>query len=99
MADFGGVPASPPATSTLGHLEIARREITAWIDAGLSDFPVAAPGAVSTPTIDPAGGFYIDSVDVTMSTATPDATLRFTIDGSTPTEASPVYTAPVTLTA
>ena len=51
------------------------------------------------PVIDPNGGSHFDSVDVNITTITPGATIHFTTDGSTPTTASSVFTAPVTLTA
>ena len=54
--------------------------------------------AVNTPTFSPAPGTYTGSVDVTISTTTPGATIYYTKDGSTPTTASLVYSGPVHLT-
>ncbi len=56
------------------------------------------PTIVATPTISPAGGTFTASQTVTLSVTTADATMHYTLDGSTPTEASAVYTAPITLT-
>lgn len=51
---------------------------------------------VSTPTFTPASGSYSGQVSVTLAIASPtNATIRFTTDGSTPTEASEVYNAPI----
>lgn len=55
----------------------------------------SAASTVATPTFDPAAGAY--SAPVAIATATPDATIHYTIDGSTPTTASPVYSAPIAL--
>ena len=40
----------------------------------------------------------MNSVAVTINDATPDATIHFTTDGSTPTASSPVYSGPLTIT-
>ena len=55
-------------------------------------------GTVATPTISPAGGIYSLPQSVTISTTTPNATIRYTTDGSTPTETvGTVYTRPFTV--
>lgn len=47
---------------------------------------------VSTPTISPPSGTYADPIpDVKILCATPGATIRYTLDGSTPTASSPIY--------
>src|SRR5207253_867197 len=53
---------------------------------------------VVAPTFNPAGGSFVGSVTVTLSTTTSGATIYYTTDGSTPTTASSVYTVPVPLT-
>src|SRR5881409_3644472 len=53
---------------------------------------------VVAPTFSPAGGSFVGSIAVTLSTATSGATIYYTTDGSTPTTASSVYTGPVPLT-
>src|SRR3989449_170654 len=50
------------------------------------------------PTFNPAGGSFVGSVAVTMSTTTSGASIYYTTDGSTPTTASSAYTGPVPLT-
>ncbi|MGA1532836.1 MAG: chitobiase/beta-hexosaminidase C-terminal domain-containing protein, partial [Aquiluna sp.] len=55
--------------------------------------PVAA-----TPTFDPAGGTYTGSVDVSISSATAEATVYYTTDGSTPDASATEYTGSITLT-
>src|SRR3989442_3455742 len=53
---------------------------------------------VVAPTFNPAGGSFVGSVTVTLSTTTSGATIYYTTDGSTPTTASSAYTGPVPLT-
>jgi hypothetical protein len=55
-------------------------------------------GAVATPLVSPAGGTFTAQVTVSLATVTSGATIRYTLDGSTPTIASPAYGAPVSLT-
>jgi Concanavalin A-like lectin/glucanases superfamily/Chitobiase/beta-hexosaminidase C-terminal domain/Right handed beta helix region len=58
----------------------------------------SAPSAtVSTPVISPNGGQFAGPVTVTLTTATEGASVRYTTDGSVPTQTSPLYTAPLTI--
>jgi Chitobiase/beta-hexosaminidase C-terminal domain/IPT/TIG domain/Family of unknown function (DUF6067) len=50
---------------------------------------------VATPTFSPAAGTYTSAQSVTISTATPSATIYYTTNGSTPTTSSTLYSAPV----
>ncbi|MEU7477883.1 chitobiase/beta-hexosaminidase C-terminal domain-containing protein [Lentzea sp. NPDC042327] len=52
---------------------------------------------VATPTFSPPGGAYTSGQTVTISTATSGATIRYTVDGSTPTASSPVYSGPISV--
>ena len=53
---------------------------------------------VATPVISPNGGFvYAASQAVTISCATPGASIYYTTDGSVPTQNSTLYTAPFTV--
>lgn len=45
----------------------------------------------------PTPGTYTTAQNVTLSTTTPGATIRYTADGSTPTESSTLYTGPFTV--
>ncbi|HSY18057.1 MAG TPA: discoidin domain-containing protein, partial [Candidatus Acidoferrales bacterium] len=57
-------------------------------------------GTVAAPTFSPAGGTYTSAQAVTISTATGGASIRYTIDGSTPTEtAGTLYSSPVNISA
>ena len=52
---------------------------------------------VATPVISPVAGSYDNSVEITITCSTSGATIYYTTDGSTPTEASTEYTAPFTI--
>ncbi len=55
--------------------------------------------SAATPTITPPGGNFDDPVEVTLATATVGASIHYTLDSSEPTQVSPLYSAPITLTA
>jgi hypothetical protein len=56
-------------------------------------------GTAATPVLEPAPGTYAGSVAVRLSSSTPGATIRFTLDGSEPTLTSSVYVGPLLLDA
>ncbi len=58
------------------------------------------PGQVATPILTPAApGYFVSTADITMTTGTAGASIYYTVDGTDPTDASTLYTAPVTITA
>jgi LysM repeat protein len=52
-----------------------------------------------TPTFSPDTGIFTTSQTVTISNATAGTTIHYTMDGTTPTSSSTVYTGPITVTA
>lgn len=56
-------------------------------------------GTVATPTFSPEAGTYSSAQDVSISCLTSGAAITYTLDGSTPTEASTPYTGPITIAA
>jgi outer membrane protein OmpA-like peptidoglycan-associated protein len=57
--------------------------------------PTPAPQPAAAPTFDPAAGPFTGSKQVTVTCSTPGAVARYTTDGTSPTEASPVYSGPI----
>ncbi|MEO5804163.1 MAG: glycoside hydrolase family 9 protein [Verrucomicrobiota bacterium] len=81
------------STLTLGNFD-------GWIDEVIIRnirSAAATNAVVATPTISPNGGIFTSSALVTLATATPGATIRYTTDGSAPTSASSSYVAPFIL--
>ncbi|MGH9188509.1 MAG: BPSS1187 family protein, partial [Acidimicrobiales bacterium] len=58
----------------------------------------SGPTTVATPTISPNGGTFTTSQSVTLATTPADATIRYTINNTDPTETSTIYGAALTIT-
>ena len=84
------------ATSTIKAIAVK----TSWqtSDVATLDVTITAP-TVATPVFTPGTGTYADSVTFSIACATDSAEIRYTTDGSEPTAASTLYSAPITLTA
>ncbi|MCL7413614.1 MAG: chitobiase/beta-hexosaminidase C-terminal domain-containing protein, partial [ANME-2 cluster archaeon] len=52
---------------------------------------------LTTPTFSIPSGTYPDSQSISILTSTTDATIRYTIDGTTPTETSSIYSTPIVI--
>ena len=64
--------------------------IRVWSASGLE--------AVATPTFNPASGTVEEGTEVTISCATEGASIYYTLDNSTPSAESTLYTAPIVIT-
>ncbi|GIP30805.1 hypothetical protein J2TS4_00150 [Paenibacillus sp. J2TS4] len=62
-------------------------------------FLLEVPEQVAKPVAHPAGGEVPPGTKVSLSTETEDATIYYTLDGSTPSSSSMEYTAPIEVTA
>jgi hypothetical protein len=56
-------------------------------------------GSVASPAFSPGSGTYSTAQSVTLTDATDGASIRYTLDGSTPTASSTLYSAPISVTA
>lgn len=99
VAANGAVSGTPNA----GDLGENTFTATATDSRGLSatlTFRLPVTSQVVSPVFLPPGGSYDEGVAVTMSTATAGASIRFTLDGSTPSPTfGTLYSGPVTLPA
>ena len=91
--DAGADGSAPPGTDLAG----AARIQGSAVDMGA--YEAIPANTVATPTFTPLdGATFAGSQAVTLACATPGAAIRYTLDGSEPTAASALYTAPVQLT-
>jgi len=74
--------------------------VNAYGEGANSNEASATPvgGIVATPVIHPNGGTFSGSVSVSLADSTPGSYMHYTLDGSTPTAASPVFSTVFTLT-
>jgi uncharacterized glyoxalase superfamily protein PhnB len=76
---------------------VSTQNILNWIyTPGASTPPTSTPAA-AIPTFTPATGMYTGPQSVTITDATPGATIYYTTNGTTPTTASAVYTGPMSV--
>lgn len=61
--------------------------------------PGVVVNVVETPVIAPNGGTYYDAFDATITCATDNAVIRYTLDGTEPSETSSEYSAPISISA
>jgi alpha-tubulin suppressor-like RCC1 family protein len=90
VAPGGSVPV--PASATL----MVKGYKVGWTASDLASATYTiSQGTAATPSFDPPPGSYAESQAVAISTSTPAAAVRYTLDGSEPTRASTLYAAPV----
>ena len=63
-----------------------------------SEDPYVPGNQVATPTFSPAPGTYSSVQSVSISCSTSGATIRYTLDGSTPNSSSTLYSSPISVT-
>lgn len=86
-------PVSVPSSRTIKAIGIKSGQPNSAV--GSAQYVIGTP--VATPTFSPPGGAYASAQTVTISTTTSGATIRYTVDGSTPTASSPVYSGPISV--
>jgi len=87
-------PVSITATSTLKAMAYK----TGWTDSSVTSGAYTITSTGAAPIFDAPAGLYTTAQTVTIITKTPDATIRYTTDGTTPSGTSGnIYTTPVTI--
>jgi hypothetical protein len=81
-------------TATIQAIAIATGYNSSAVASGV--FTINRTAA--TPTFSPAPGNYGTAQTVTLSDTIPGAVIRYTTDGTTPTDRSPVYSKPFSVT-
>ncbi len=94
--------ASSPVSSGLISVGTSETLEAIAVAPGYTASPVATAAYVinlsaAAPVISPGAGTYTTVQTVTLTDATPGATIYYTADGSTPTTSSPVYAGPLTV--
>ena len=87
------VPLQITATTTVKAVAF----VSGGSPSGVATSTYVIGGAVAKPTITPNGGGYTGSVQVSMSTITPGASIHYTTNSANPTEYSTAYSSPFTL--
>jgi hypothetical protein len=88
-------PITVGATETLNAIAVATGLGNSAVATGAYTITVPA----SAPTFSPAPGPYASVQTVTLADATSGASIYYTLDGSTPTTSSALYSAPITVSA
>ena len=69
----------------------------AYFDSAVTSFTYTITGNVQAPTFSIAAGVYGPSQTVSLSSATPFSTIYYTVNGTTPTRSSSIYSGPITV--
>lgn len=79
-----------------GTIDLSQPSLLSSPTPGAANLPVGFIGFNETPEISPERGFYDSPFNVTITSATPGSEIRYTTDGSPPTETTgTLYTGPV----
>ncbi|MCB5268640.1 MAG: chitobiase/beta-hexosaminidase C-terminal domain-containing protein [Candidatus Cloacimonetes bacterium] len=68
-----------------------------FANIGMHTFNPGGGDMAGTPTFDPPAGAYTSPINVSMSSSTAGASIRYTLDGSEPTTSSQLYSTPIAI--
>ena len=104
---YGSVNAFGKNTTPAATLYNKNSDNTYYLDSSVENITQNSNGTISfnfvgisnvaTPTFSPAAGKYADAQTVTISCETAGATIYYTLDGTTPTTSSSVYSSALTI--
>ena len=86
-------PITVSTTTTINAIASA----TGYLQSSIASATFTLLDQVAAPVFSPAPGAYAATQTVSISDTTPNAIIYYTLDGSTPTASSTVYTAPITV--
>ncbi len=105
--NLGSAVATPPFSKTWDSTGAANGQHTISAiatdtsgNSAIASVTVTVSNPAATPAFNPPAGVYSGTQMVSITTTTPNATIRYTTDGSNPTETSGiVYSGPITISA
>ena len=68
-----------------------------WTPSAIATANYVITGTVPAPTFDPPAGSYVGAIDVVLACSLPGSTIRYSLDGTDPTQQSPQYSDPIHL--
>jgi hypothetical protein len=92
----GAIPVS--ATTTINAIATSAGATTSAVATATYTISTSLP-VTATPVLSPAGGSYTSAQSVTITDATAGSTIYYTINGTTPTTASTLYTGAIPVSA
>ena len=92
-------PITVSSNETLEAIAIASGSTNSAVSTAAYIINAAVTSQAASPTFSPGAGAYASAQTVSISSATPSATIYYTTNGTTPTTSSAVYSGPITVSA
>jgi Chitobiase/beta-hexosaminidase C-terminal domain len=91
--------AAPFATTTAqGSQTVRAMAVLGGVYGSTASNTYTISPVLAVPSFSPAGGSFGSAQSVTLSTTSPNGIIYYTLDGTSPTTSSPVYSAPIAVT-